>query len=83
MKRSGKRKDRERGVPFEARSGGLFGLVDRYDDNGFYGAADPGKGTPIPGGQLPAPELIIQAGVVLRGRLFNGGCVRTRSMVGA
>jgi len=52
--------DKFASLPFEGRSGALFGLVDRHDENGFYGAADPGKGTPIPGGRLLPPELIIQ-----------------------
>ena len=52
--------DKFASLPFEARAGALFGLVDRYDKDGFYGAADPGRGNPIPGGHLPPPELIIQ-----------------------
>ena len=52
--------DKFASLPFEARAGALFGLVDRYDKHGFYGAADSGLGNPIPGGQLPPPELVIQ-----------------------
>jgi hypothetical protein len=52
--------DKFASLPFEARAGGLFGIVDRHDSNGFYGAADPGVGNPIPEGRLPPPELIIQ-----------------------
>ncbi|MES2177838.1 MAG: DISARM system helicase DrmA [Gemmatimonadota bacterium] len=52
--------DKFASLPFEARAGALFGLVDRHDQNGFYGAADPGVGNPIPGGRLQPPELIIQ-----------------------
>lgn len=52
--------DKFASLPFEARAGALFGFVDRYDVNGFYGAADPGIGNPIPGGLLRPPDLIIQ-----------------------
>jgi hypothetical protein len=52
--------DKFASLPFEGRAGALFGFVDRHDANGFYGAADPGLGSPIPGGRLPPPELIIQ-----------------------
>lgn len=52
--------DKFASLPFEARSGALLGLVDRYDTNGFYGAAEPKVGNPIPGGRLPSPDLIIQ-----------------------
>jgi hypothetical protein len=52
--------DKFAGLPFEARAGALFGLVDRYDGHGFYGAADPGLGNPLPNGRLAPPELIIQ-----------------------
>ena len=52
--------DKFASLPFEARAGALFGLVDRHDPHGFYGAADPGRGNPIPGGRLLPPELIIQ-----------------------
>jgi hypothetical protein len=52
--------DKFASLPFEARAGALFGLVDRYDQHGFYGPADPMLGNPIPGGHLPPPELIIQ-----------------------
>lgn len=52
--------DKFAGLPFEARAGALFGHVDRYDAAGFYGAADPAVGVPIPGGPLPPPDLVIQ-----------------------
>jgi hypothetical protein len=52
--------DKFASLPFEARAGALLGLADRHDANGFYGAADPNIGSPIPGGRLPAPDLIIQ-----------------------
>ena len=52
--------DKFAGLPFVAETGGLFGRVDRYDAQGFYGPADPGPGKKIPGGRLPPPDLIIQ-----------------------
>jgi hypothetical protein len=52
--------DKFAGLPFEARAGTLFGLVDRHDAEGFYGAADPGIGAPLAGGRLPPMDLIIQ-----------------------
>jgi hypothetical protein len=52
--------DKFASLPFEARSGALLGLVERHDANGFYGAADPHVGNPLPGTRLPPPDLIIQ-----------------------
>ena len=52
--------DKFASLPFEARSGGLFGAVERYDQNGFYGADERGIGTALPEGCLPPPDLIIQ-----------------------
>lgn len=52
--------DKFASLPFEARSGSLFGNVSRYDAEGFYGAADPGVGEPLAGGRLPPMDLIIQ-----------------------
>lgn len=52
--------DKFAGLPFEERSGALFGHVDRHDAAGFYGAADPGVGSQIPGGSLLPPDLVIQ-----------------------
>ncbi len=52
--------DKFAGLPFEALAGSLFGHVDRHDAEGFYGAADPGIGSPIPGGRLLPMDLIIQ-----------------------
>ena len=46
-------------LPWTGNSGALFGLVDRYDQNGFYGPCDPGLGQSL-GAHLPAPDLIIQ-----------------------
>jgi hypothetical protein len=52
--------DKFASLPFEARAGTLFGHVARHDADGFYGAADPGIGAPLPGGRLPPIDLIIQ-----------------------
>lgn len=51
--------DKFASLPFTGETGALFGLVDRYDGNGFYGPCDPGRGTPL-SSHLPAPDLIIQ-----------------------
>lgn len=52
--------DKFAALPWTGQTGALFGKVDRHDANGFYGPCDPGSGTPIPGGHLPPPDLIIQ-----------------------
>ena len=52
--------DKFAALPWTGRTGGLFGKVDRFDSNGFYGPCDPGVGTPLPDGHLPTPDLIIQ-----------------------
>jgi len=52
--------DKFAAMPWTGQVGALFGRVERYDANGFYGPCDPGKGHPIPGGRLLPPELIIQ-----------------------
>jgi hypothetical protein len=52
--------DKFAALPWTGEVGTLFGKVDRYDQDGFYGPCDTGKGTAIPGGNLPPPELIIQ-----------------------
>lgn len=51
--------DKFASLPFEARCGALFGLVDRNDVQGFYGPADPDRGEALVG-HLPPPDLIIQ-----------------------
>ena len=51
--------DKFAALPWEARSGALLGGADRYDDAGFYGAAEPGRGRPLPA-PLPGPDLIVQ-----------------------
>jgi hypothetical protein len=54
--------DKFAGLPWLAEAGAFFGHVDREDQWGFYGAADPGgMGLPLYGGaSLAPPALIIQ-----------------------
>jgi hypothetical protein len=54
--------DKFAGLPWLAEAGAFFGHVDREDQWGFYGAADPrGMGTPLYGdAALAPPELIVQ-----------------------
>jgi hypothetical protein len=52
--------DKFAGMPWTGQVGALFGRVDRYDNTGFYGPCDPGKGAPLPDGRLLPPDLIIQ-----------------------
>ena len=47
-------------LPWEGRTGALFGRVDRFDSQGFYGPAEPGIGTALPAGRLAPPDLVIQ-----------------------
>ncbi|WP_417730834.1 DISARM system helicase DrmA [Rosistilla oblonga] len=51
--------DKFAALPWTGETGALFGKVQRHDKNGFYGPCCD-MGTPIPGGNLPPPELIIQ-----------------------
>ena len=51
--------DKFASLPWVGPSGVLLGGADRYDAAGFYGAAEPGAGTPL-GAPLPPPDLIIQ-----------------------
>ena len=51
--------DKFANVPWEGRSGAFFGHVERGDATGFYGAAEPGKGTPL-GAALRPIDLVIQ-----------------------
>jgi hypothetical protein len=46
-------------LPWVGPSGALLGGADRSDPDGFYGAAEPGKGKPLPA-PLPPPDLVIQ-----------------------
>jgi hypothetical protein len=52
--------DKFAALPWTGQVGTLFGKVERYDKEGFYGPCDPGKGRPIPEGALLPPDLIIQ-----------------------
>lgn len=52
--------DKFAAMPWTGEVGAFFGRVDRYDQNGFYGPCAPGQGQPLPDGQLPPPDLIIQ-----------------------
>lgn len=47
-------------LPWDGRVGGLFGRVERYDRDGYYGPSTPGVGQQLPAGCLPPPDLIIQ-----------------------
>ncbi len=51
--------DKFAALPWIGPSGKLFGNVERSDKDGFYSAAEPGRGLPL-GGPLLPPELIIQ-----------------------
>jgi hypothetical protein len=52
--------DKFAALPWEGRAGALFGRVNRYDDQGFYGPTDPaGMGTKMDD-ILPGPDLVIQ-----------------------
>ena len=51
--------DKFASLPWVGRSGVLLGGADRYDDTGFYGAAEPGWGRPL-AEPLSPPDLVIQ-----------------------
>jgi len=51
--------DKFASLPWVGDTAGLFGRVERYDADGFYSAARPGRGSPL-AGPLPPPDLIIQ-----------------------
>lgn len=50
--------DKFASLPWTGETGALFGRIERYDQDGFYGPCAPG-GRPF-GGRLPPPDLIIQ-----------------------
>lgn len=53
--------DKFAGLPWVGPAGGFFGHVDRTDEWGFYGAAEPGRGRKLWNGQiLLPPDLIVQ-----------------------
>ena len=45
--------DKFAALPWIGPSGTLLGGADRHDDHGFYGPAEPGKGTPLAAPLLP------------------------------
>jgi len=51
--------DKFASLPWVGQSGALLGGADRADSKGFYGAAEPGRGTSL-AMPLAAPDLIIQ-----------------------
>ena len=51
--------DKFASLPWVGPSGVLLGGADRHDDEGFYGAAEPRKGTPLEA-PLSPPDLIVQ-----------------------
>ncbi len=52
--------DKFAGMPWTGAIAGFFGRVQRSDSAGFYGPGEPDRGTMLPGGCLPPPDLIIQ-----------------------
>ena len=51
--------DKFASLPWFGPSGALLGGADRYDAQGFLGAAEPKRGTPL-SRPLPPPDLVIQ-----------------------
>lgn len=51
--------DKFAALPWTGETGTLFGLVERYDQEGFYGPCNQKSAKPL-GGPLPPPELVIQ-----------------------
>lgn len=51
--------DKFASLPWTGETGALFGKVDRFDAQGFYGPCDAHDRQAL-GGQLPPPDLIIQ-----------------------
>jgi len=51
--------DKFAALPWVGQSGLILGGADRFDANGFYGAAEPGQGRPL-SSPLPPPDLVIQ-----------------------
>ena len=47
-------------LPWESRSGALLGGAKRYDQRGFYGAAEANLGQGALPAPLPGPDLVIQ-----------------------
>ncbi len=51
--------DKFANLPWVGESAGLFGRVQRYDKDGFYGPSRPGRGRTLTS-PLPPPDLVIQ-----------------------
>ncbi len=51
--------DKFAGMPWTGEIAGFFGKAERYDGEGFYSAAEPGRGQALPQPMLP-PDLVIQ-----------------------
>ena len=51
--------DKFASLPWVGPSGALLGGADRWDDDGFYGAAEPRRGRPLAEPLLP-PDLVVQ-----------------------
>jgi len=51
--------DKFAAMPWTGEVAGFFGLAERCDADGFYSAAEPGRGQPLPRPLLP-PDLVIQ-----------------------
>lgn len=51
--------DKFASLPWVGQTGALLGGAERHDVTGFYGAADPGRGTRL-ATALPPPDLVIQ-----------------------
>jgi hypothetical protein len=51
--------DKFASLPWVGQTGVLLGGAERHDATGFYGAAEPGKGTRL-ATPLPPPDLVIQ-----------------------
>jgi len=53
--------DKFASLPWRGEAGAFFGHVDRADDTGFFGAAEPGRGRALgEGHRLDPPDLVIQ-----------------------
>jgi len=51
--------DKFAALPWVGQAGALLGGAERHDATGFYGAAEPGRGTRL-ATPLPPPDLVIQ-----------------------
>lgn len=51
--------DKFAGMPWTGEIAGFFGMAERYDADGFYSAAEPGRGQALPTPMMP-PDLVIQ-----------------------